>query len=66
MINKIYCNSCDKKIKQIYKDIYTCKCLNIVCSNCNATHKCNYDYKKDFIKNNKLQLINLNSKVEKI
>jgi hypothetical protein len=49
------CIICKKKINDIIKDIYLCKCNNIYCSNHTNNHNCTYDYQNDFkkhIKNN--------------
>lgn len=39
------CKICSKKIKSIFKDMYTCKCDGVYCSNHLHDHSCTYDMK---------------------
>jgi hypothetical protein len=43
------CQSCNIKLKEIYKQMYKCKCENYYCSDHRTTHECIHEYK---IKNN--------------
>jgi hypothetical protein len=61
------CQICNKKINSIYLDLYTCKCSNIYCSGHIQDHKCNYDYKSQYMKILKDQLVKIDSnKFERI
>ena len=48
------CASCDKKIRQIDEIMSKCRCGNIYCIMHRVDHNCDYDYKRDYHKNNNL------------
>lgn len=47
---KYRCKECKKKINQMMKDIYTCRCKNIYCAKHLHVHNFTFDYKSTFCK----------------
>ena len=64
---KFKCQTCSKKIKELYVDLHSCKCSGIYCQNHIQNHQCTFDYRAEFIKNTKNILVKIESdKVQKI
>jgi hypothetical protein len=60
------CNSCNKKINMMLKDLHICRCSNYYCSSHMHTHSCPFDYKQLFVKQNKDLVEIKHKKVEHI
>lgn len=53
------CYICGKKIKPIYKQMYTCRCKGIFCSKHMHKHDCTVNYNHLFREDNKVNVKNI-------
>ena len=60
------CKTCNKKINAMLKDMYICRCLDYYCILHLHEHNCKFNYKKEFIEQNKELLEIKSRKVELI
>lgn len=59
---KIRCEICQKKIAEIFIEIYTCKCEKIFCRKHKLDHNCDYNHKKNNINFLNKKLIKITTK----
>lgn len=47
LVEKKFCNECNKPINKFYIDMLKCKCNNIFCSLHLHNHKCSFNYREN-------------------
>lgn len=55
------CFICDKKIRSIYLQMYTCRCKGVFCDKHKTNHDCSFNYKSMFKRNNILNVQQIES-----
>ena len=53
------CSVCDKKIPQLYIQMYTCRCKSLFCEKHMLKHDCTVNYKELFKRENKMNINNI-------
>jgi hypothetical protein len=65
--NKIKCILCEKTFSKLMKQLHTCRCDSVCCNEHMHNHKCGYDYKELFRKQQGLtNVVITGTKIDKL